>query len=153
MTVSRSTHVASNDSILFLFMAGVIFNCIYVKVIVKVFVAQSFLTLCDPMDCSLPGPSVRGIPQARILELVAISYSRSSWPKSWDGSHVSSVSSTSTTREVPLNVYHCLVCSLCLFSIVVNWVMVPQRCPCLSPVEPMNTSAYMVKGTLQMWLN
>ena len=68
MTVSRSTHVASNDSILFIFMAGVIFNCIYVKVIVKVFVAQSFLTLCDPMDCSLPGPSVHGIPQARARE-------------------------------------------------------------------------------------
>ena len=32
-------------------------------------------TLCDPMDCSLPGSSVHGIPQARILELVSISYS------------------------------------------------------------------------------
>ena len=30
--------------------------------------AQSCLTLCDPMDCSLPGPSVHGISQARILE-------------------------------------------------------------------------------------
>ena len=34
-------------------------------------VAQSCLTLCDPMDCSLPGSSVRGIFQARILEWVA----------------------------------------------------------------------------------
>ena len=34
------------------------------------------LTLCDPMDCSLPGSSVQGIPQARILEWVAISFSR-----------------------------------------------------------------------------
>ena len=33
------------------------------------------LTLCDPMDCSLPGSSVHGIFQARILEWVAISYS------------------------------------------------------------------------------
>ena len=33
-------------------------------------VAQSCLTLCDPVDCSLPGFSVHGIPQARILEWV-----------------------------------------------------------------------------------
>ena len=32
-------------------------------------------TLCDPMDCSLPGSSAHGIFQARILEQVAISYS------------------------------------------------------------------------------
>ena len=40
-------------------------------------VTQSYLTLCDPMDCSPPGPSVHGI-QARILEWVAISSSRRS---------------------------------------------------------------------------
>ena len=34
--------------------------------------AQSCQTLCDPMDCSPPGPSVRGIFQARILEWGAI---------------------------------------------------------------------------------
>ena len=45
-------------------------------------VAQSCLTLCDPMDCSPPGFSVCGIFQARMLEWVAISFSRgSSWPK------------------------------------------------------------------------
>ena len=36
-------------------------------------VAQSFPTLSDPMDCSLPGSSVHGIFQARILESFAIS--------------------------------------------------------------------------------
>ena len=41
-------------------------------------VSQSYLTLCDPMDCSLPGFSIRGIFQARILEWVAISFSRRS---------------------------------------------------------------------------
>ena len=42
----------------------------------------SVLTLCDPMDCSLPGSSVHGIFQARILEWVAIFSSRgSSQPK------------------------------------------------------------------------
>ena len=35
-------------------------------------------TLCDPMDCSLPGSFVHGIFQARILEQVVISYSRAS---------------------------------------------------------------------------
>ena len=40
--------------------------------------AQSCLTLCDPMDYSLPGSSVHGILQARILEWVAISFSRGS---------------------------------------------------------------------------
>ena len=38
--------------------------------------AQSCPTLCDPMDCSLPGPSVHGILQARILEWVATPSSR-----------------------------------------------------------------------------
>ena len=33
---------------------------------------QLCLTLCDPMDCSLPGSSVQGILQARILEWVAM---------------------------------------------------------------------------------
>ena len=37
---------------------------------------QACSTLCNPMDCSPPGSSVQGIFQARILEWVAISYSR-----------------------------------------------------------------------------
>ena len=47
-------------------------------------VAQSCLTLCDPVDCSLPGSSVHGIFQARVLEWVAVSFSRgSSPPRDW----------------------------------------------------------------------
>ena len=41
-------------------------------------VAQSCPTLCNPMDCSLPGFSIHGIFQARVLEWVAISFSRGS---------------------------------------------------------------------------
>ena len=41
-------------------------------------VAQLCLTLCDPVDCSPQGSSVHGILQARILEWVAISFSRRS---------------------------------------------------------------------------
>ena len=40
-----------------------------------VLVTQLCLTLCNPMDCSLPGSSVHGIFQARVLEWVAISSS------------------------------------------------------------------------------
>ena len=47
-------------------------------------VAQLCLTLCNPMDYSLPGSSVHGISQARILEWVALSFSRgSSQPRDW----------------------------------------------------------------------
>ena len=41
-------------------------------------VAQSCPTLCDPMDCSPPGSSTHGIFQARVLEWVAIAFSRGS---------------------------------------------------------------------------
>ena len=49
---------------------------------VCVLVTQSCPTLCDPMNCSLPGFSVYGNLQARILEWIAIPFSRgSSWPR------------------------------------------------------------------------
>ena len=48
----------------------------------QVLVAQSCLTLCSPIDFSQPGSSVHGILRARILEWVAIPFSRgSSWPR------------------------------------------------------------------------
>ena len=46
--------------------------------LVLVLAAQSCPTLCNPMDCSPPGSSVHEIFQARILEWVAISFSRES---------------------------------------------------------------------------
>ena len=46
--------------------------CVHAKLL------QSCLTLCDPMNCSPPGPSVRGILQARTLEWVAMPSSRAS---------------------------------------------------------------------------
>ena len=48
------------------------YMCEYVKV------TQSCPTLCDPKDYSPPGSSVHGILQARMLELVAVSFSRGS---------------------------------------------------------------------------
>ena len=51
-----------------------LFVCLHI-----VLAAQLCSTLCDPMDCGLPGSSVHGILQARILEWVAISSSRGSF--------------------------------------------------------------------------
>ena len=48
----------------------------YMKVKSESEVAQSYLTLSDPMDCSLPGSSVHGIFQARVLEWGAIAFSK-----------------------------------------------------------------------------
>ena len=45
---------------------------------VKVLATQSCLTLCDSMDCCPPGSSIHGILQARILEWVALPFSRES---------------------------------------------------------------------------
>ena len=73
---------------------------------VKMLVPQSCSTLCDPMDCSQPGSSVHGIFQARILELVAISYSRgSSWPR--DRTCVSWIA-----RQI---LYHCITWKALLY--------------------------------------
>ena len=41
-------------------------------IIAAVLVTKSYPTPCDPMDCSLPGSSVHGISQARILEWLGI---------------------------------------------------------------------------------
>ena len=59
----------------FAFVPVVNAMCIHVKSI------QSCLTLCNPLDYSLPGSSVQGIVQARILEWVAVSFSRRSSTK------------------------------------------------------------------------
>ena len=67
-------------------------------------VAQLYLTLWDPMDCSLSGSSVHGIFQARLLEWIAISFSKgSSRPK--DRTRVSCITGRCftiwATREAP----------------------------------------------------
>ena len=45
---------------------------------VRVLVAQSWLPLCDPLDCSLPGSSVHGLLQAQILKRIAVPFFRGS---------------------------------------------------------------------------
>ena len=74
------------------------------KVKIKLLATQSCLTLCEPMDYSLPGSSVHEILQARILEWVAIPLSRgSSQPR--DRTLVSRIAgrhfTIRATREAP----------------------------------------------------
>ena len=53
-----------------------LFDCPYIYICRCCVVAKLCLTLCDPMDCSLPDSSVQEISQARILEWVATSFFR-----------------------------------------------------------------------------
>ena len=75
-------------------------------------VAQSCPTLCNRMDCSLPGSSVHGILQAGILEWVAISFSKgSSWPR--DQTWVSRITSRHCTIWATSKA-HIYVCNIFL---------------------------------------
>ena len=69
--------------------------CLWIIWCVRAQLLQLCLTLCDPINCSWPGSSVHGILQARILEWVAIPFSRGS---SW--SRVKPVSLTSLNWQV-----------------------------------------------------
>ena len=53
---------------------------LFYKTVCAVFSRLVMSDSCDPMDCSLPGSSVHGILQAKILEWVAVSFSRGSSP-------------------------------------------------------------------------
>ena len=70
-------------------------------------VAQLCPTFCDPIDCSLPGSSAHGIFQARLLEWVAIYFSRGSfWPRDWThGSCISCIASRFFTAELLEKLY------------------------------------------------
>ena len=83
---------------------------------------------CDPMDCSPPGFSVHGIFQARILEWVAISFSRgSSWP--WDWTQVSCPAGRFftdwVTRETPIwYAVHPIICGAVVHN--KEWSLIPS---------------------------
>ena len=52
--------------------------CVFARLHTHAKSLQLYLTLCNAIDCSLPGPSVNGIPQARILKWIAMPSSRGS---------------------------------------------------------------------------
>ena len=88
-----------------------------VCVCVCVLIAQSYPILCDPMDCSLPGSSVHGILQARILESVAILFSKgSSQPRDW--TQVSCIAGRFftiwATREAHICIIYTYIIYICL---------------------------------------
>ena len=66
-------------------------------------VTQSCLTLCDPVDCSPPGSSVRGIFQARVLEWGAIAFSAFFCISCWKGNLIPVVSGKYVTFLWPQN--------------------------------------------------
>ena len=114
---------------------------------------KSHLTLCHPMNCSLPGFTFHGIFQARILEWVAISYSRgSSQPR--DLTQVSCFSCSGrwilyhwTTWEV----YHKLSSVQFSYSVVSDSLrphgLKHVRPPCPSP----NPRVYLNSSPLNRW--
>ena len=68
-----------------------------VGVKVKVLVAQLCPTLCNSMDCSPPGSSIHGIFPVRILEWVAIPFSRGSYRPGWEDSNQKPVVQSNVT--------------------------------------------------------
>ena len=93
----------------------------------KVLVAQSYPTLGNPMDCSLLGFSVHWILQARILEWVAIPFSRgSSQPR--DQTRVSHITGRFFTIWVTR-----------IFLILINWLSAG------------NLDVFFKKGFLSVW--
>ena len=120
--------------------------------------AQSYLTLCDPMDCSPPGCSIHGIVQARILEPVAIFSSRGSsqprdksphllhWQKdSLPVSHLGSPEIKHTIMEMK-NVFNVLVSRL---DMVKESVSLKK---CLTSVPCLNLVLMLALQTVLFWL-
>ena len=118
-------------------------------------VAQSCPTLCDPMDCSLPGFSVHGILQARVLEWGAIAFSRGSsrprdrnWVSCIGGRHfnlwATREAPKKTLRKVPIyhmQTEHLLKEALCSLYIV-SLKPVPPLKLILSPFQKWGNHSY-----------
>ena len=108
---------------------------------------------CDPLLYSQPGSSVRGIFQTRILEWVAISFSRgNSWPRNW--TYVCGIGRQILYHWGTWEVWHvaicCCRCSVQLLSRV--WLLRPHglqhtRLPCPSPTP----RAYSNSCPLSWW--
>ena len=109
--------------------------------IYPILVTQSCLTLCNSMDCSPPDSSVHGIRQVRILEWVAIPFSReSSWlrDQTWVSCIAGAFFTIQATREA-------LKCTL-------EW-MYPPKFVCWSPIfQYLRMWLYLEVGLLKWWL-
>ena len=95
-------------------------------------VAQSCPTLCDPMDCSLSGSSVHGIFQARVLEWIAISFSRGS-SQVRDRTQVSSIAGVFFTTRVTREAQSKFQLMIKIFKVLINIAqLLPESCTNLS---------------------
>ena len=110
-------------------------------------------TLCDPMDYSLPGSSICGILQARILDWVAISFSRrSSQPRDW--TRVSpSLQADILDIQYPLVIRERQIKTTMRLLIVLSAILIPA-CATSSPVFLTICSAYTLNkqnDNIQPW--
>ena len=120
-------------------------------------VAQSCLTLCDPMGCSLPGSSVHGIFQAIVLEWIAISFSRgSSQPRV--RTQVSRIVDTRFTVWATRKVhYYCLIPGH-FYHLKRNPRSISSHSPFSPPPSPGNHSSNLsmnlyILDILYKWIN
>ena len=112
---------------------------------------QSCPTLCHPMDCNPPGSSVHGILQARILEWVAIFFSRGfsqprvfePWVRTWVSYIAGRFFTIWATRKAPGKMYLCLKYSSCC--------MRAQSCLTLSDPPPRQTPLSMGFSRQECW--
>ena len=106
----RTERLISSDLIWFFSHCCIIFHFVSkkVKTTVKVLFVQLCLSLCDPMDFSLPGSYIHGISQGRSLEWVTIPFARgSSWPRDriWVACLADTFFTDWATREAPTILY------------------------------------------------
>ena len=143
----ETTQVPSKEEWIKRCTISTLYICTYMKV--KVLVTQLCPTIFDPIDCSPPGSSVHGILQARILQWVAIPFSRGSF-QSKDWTPVSFIAcrffTIWDTREASVCVCVCVCVCACVH------VKLLQSCPTLcNPMDPMDCSppGSSVHGNLQ----
>ena len=121
----------------FLWKVVMCLSFFYLYMYVKVSVAQPCPTLCGPVACSQPGSSVYGILQARILEWVAIPFSKGS-SSLRDQIQVSCIAGRSLPSE-PLRkpIYVCIYTHICV-CICLFVCSIAQSCRTLC--DPMDCS-------------
>ena len=77
-------------------------------------VAQSCPTLSDPMDCSLPGSSIHGIFQARVLEWGAIAFSMTKLDSILKSRDITLPTKVCLVKAMVFPVFvYCAICKLC----------------------------------------
>ena len=128
-------------------------QCLDPMYLMKVLVTKSCPALCKPMVCNLPGSSVNGILQSRILECVAIPFSRgSSQPRDW--TWVFWIAgrfflTTWATREA----YICYIptkCILIMMMLLIIKMKVKITQSCLTLCNPMGFTAHGILQTRKL---